>query len=174
MLRKSSSLFFCSSILGSIEKRFLIFHFGVEELSQNSSIGSYLSPDQRAILLSGARQVGKTTLILQAIQELLDSGVPPGNILYATFDHPIYKLAGLDAVLEAWREVEPKNNHLEYLFLDEAQFVRHIGTWIKHRVDFAKTQRIIFTRSATPLLQADQESGVGRWHTIEILSTHFL
>ncbi|MCB1136497.1 MAG: AAA family ATPase, partial [Chlamydiia bacterium] len=77
-------------------------------------------PAQRAVLLSGARQVGKTTLLLQAIQSLLDCGVPAGNILYATFDHPICKLAGLDAVLEAWRELEPKGNGPEYLFLDEA------------------------------------------------------
>jgi uncharacterized protein len=130
-------------------------------------------PAQRAILLSGARQVGKTTLLLQAIQSLLDSGVPPGNILYATFDHPICKLAGLDAVLEAWRELEPKNNSPEYLFLDEAQFIKDVGTWIKHRVDFTKSQRIVFTGSATPLIHTDQESGVGRWHNIQISTLSF-
>jgi len=130
-------------------------------------------PAQRAILLSGARQVGKTTLLLQAIQKLLDSGVPAGNILYATFDHPICKLAGLDAVIEAWRELEPKQEGPEYLFLDEAQFIRDIGTWVKHQVDFFKTKRIVFTGSATPLIQEDQESGVGRWHTIGISTLSF-
>lgn len=130
-------------------------------------------PTERAILLSGPRQVGKTTLILQAIEELIVSGVPPGNILYATFDHPICKLAGLDAVLEAWRELEPKAEGAEYLFLDEAQFINHIGTWVKHQVDFFKTRRIVFTGSATPLIYADQESGVGRWHTILISTLSF-
>lgn len=130
-------------------------------------------PAKRAVLLSGSRQVGKTTLLLQAIQKLLDSGVPPGNILYATFDHPICKLAGLDAVLEAWRELEPKRDGPEYLFLDEAQFIKEIGTWIKHHVDFFKSKRIIFTGSATPLILADQESGVGRWHNIEISTLSF-
>lgn len=61
-------------------------------------------PAPRAVLLSGARQIGKTTLMLQAADALLRDGVPPANILYATFDHPILKLAGIDAVLEAWRE----------------------------------------------------------------------
>jgi uncharacterized protein len=130
-------------------------------------------PAHRAILLSGARQVGKTTLLLQAIQTLLDSGVQAGNILYATFDHPVCKLAGLDAVIEAWRELEPKNNEPEYLFLDEAQFIKDIRTWIKHRVDFSKSQRIVFTGSATPLIQAGQESGVGRWHNIQITTLSF-
>lgn len=130
-------------------------------------------PVQRAIMLSGPRQVGKTTLLLQAIQRLISSGVPPANILYATFDHPICKLAGLDAVLEAWRELEPKVNGPEYLFLDEAQFIKNIGTWVKHQVDFFKTKRIIFTGSATPLIHADQESGVGRWHSLRISTLSF-
>ncbi len=130
-------------------------------------------PAQRAIMLSGPRQVGKTTLLLQAIQKLVESGVPPANILYATFDHPICKLAGLNAVLEAWRELEPKANGPEYLFLDEAQFIKDIGTWVKHQVDFFKNKKIVFTGSATPLIRMDQESGVGRWHTIGISTLSF-
>ncbi len=130
-------------------------------------------PAQRAVMLAGPRQVGKTTLLLQAIQRLLNSGVPPANILYATFDHPICKLAGLDAVLEAWRELEPKADGPEYLFLDEAQFIKNVGTWVKHQVDFFKVKRIVFTGSATPLMHADQESGVGRWHTLRISTLSF-
>ncbi|MCX6987027.1 MAG: ATP-binding protein [Chlamydiae bacterium] len=130
-------------------------------------------PAHRAIMLSGPRQVGKTTLLIQAIQQLIDSGVPPANILYATFDHPICKLGGLNAVLQAWRELEPKADGPEYLFLDEAQFIRDIGTWVKHQVDFFKSKRIVFTGSATPLIHTDQESGVGRWHTLRISTLSF-
>lgn len=130
-------------------------------------------PAARAIFLSGARQVGKTTLLMQAIDRLLKSGVPAGNILYATFDHPLLKLAGIDAVLEAWREREPRQEGQEFIFLDEAQFIRDYGTWIKHQVDFARHRRIIFTGSAMPILQADQESGVGRWHTIRLTTLSF-
>lgn len=130
-------------------------------------------PTHRAIMLSGARQVGKTTLLMQAIDGLIKSGVPAANIIYATFDHPIVKLAGIDAALSAWREREPKREGLEYVFLDEAQFIRDWGTWVKHQVDFAKQRRVIFTGSATPLLEAEQESGVGRWHTIRLTTLSF-
>lgn len=130
-------------------------------------------PASRAVLLSGARQIGKTTLMLQAVDALLKQGVPPGNILYATFDHPILKLAGIDAVLDAWREREPRLDGNEYLFLDEAQFIRDWGTWVKHQVDFAKYRRIAFTGSAMPLIELDQESGVGRWHTIRLTTLSF-
>lgn len=133
----------------------------------------YDQPAPRAVLLSGARQIGKTTLLLQTIDTLLKQGVPAANILYATFDHPIIKLAGIDATLEAWREREPKADGLEYLFLDEAQFVRDWGTWVKHQVDFVKNRRIIFTGSSMPLITAQQESGVGRWHTISLTTLSF-
>jgi len=126
-------------------------------------------PAPRAVLLSGARQIGKTTLLLQAADALLRAGVPAANLLYATFDHPILKLAGIDA----WREREPRADGPEYLLLDEAQFIRDWGTWVKHQVDFRKDRRITFTGSAMPLVEADQESGVGRWHTIRLTTLSF-
>jgi predicted AAA+ superfamily ATPase len=130
-------------------------------------------PAPRAVLLSGARQIGKTTLLLQAADTLLRGGVPGANVLYATFDHPILKLAGIDAVIDAWREREPRADGPEYLLLDEAQFIRDWGTWVKHQVDFRKDRRIAFTGSAMPLVEADQESGVGRWHTIRLTTLSF-
>ncbi|TDM07971.1 MAG: ATPase [Ideonella sp. MAG2] len=130
-------------------------------------------PAARAVLLSGARQIGKTTLMLQVVEALLKVGVAPANILYATFDHPILKLAGIDAVLEAWREREPRAAGQEFLLLDEAQFIRDWGTWVKHQVDFRKDRRIAFTGSAMPLVEEGQESGVGRWHTIRLTTLSF-
>jgi len=47
-------------------------------------------------LLSGARQVGKTTLLLQAIEALLQEDVPASNILYATLTIPSLKCPGLN------------------------------------------------------------------------------
>jgi len=129
-------------------------------------------PTNRATLLSGARQVGKTTLLRQVIAELIKKGVSPSDILYVTFDHPIINLAGIDNVLNAWREREPKTGSTEYVFLDEAQFIKDWGTWIKHQVDFNKNRRIVFTGSAMPLV-GKQESGVGRWHSIRLTTLSF-
>jgi predicted AAA+ superfamily ATPase len=133
----------------------------------------YSPPAPRAILLSGARQVGKTTLILQIIENLLNKGVPAANILYTTFDHPLMKLAGVERVLKVWREREPKAEGPEYVFLDEAQFIPDFGVWVKHQADFNKNRRIIFTGSCMPLYKSNQESGVGRWHTIRITTLSF-
>ena len=130
-------------------------------------------PAPRALLLSGARQVGKTTLFLQVIQALIDSGVPPNKILYATFDHPLLKLLGLDGLLKLWREFEPDSDGVEYLFLDEIQTIRDWQTWLKLQVDFEKKRRIAVTGSATPLVTEGQESGVGRWHTLRLSTMSF-
>lgn len=130
-------------------------------------------PAPRALLLSGARQIGKTTLLLQAIESLLSEGVPPGQILYATFDHPLLKLAGLDGLLELWREVETAGDGPEYIFLDEIQYTKDWQTWLKHQVDFHKSRRIAVTGSATPLVVEGQESGTGRWHTVKLATLSF-
>jgi len=130
-------------------------------------------PAHRAVMLSGPRQVGKTTLLLQAIEQLIQNGVSPANILYVTFDHPLFKLAGLETILDTWRELEPKQGDIEYLFLDEAQFIRDFGTWAKHQIDFFKHRRVIFTGSAMPLAHSGEESGVGRWHTLQISTLSF-
>jgi uncharacterized protein len=85
----------------------------------------------------------------------------------------VLKLAGIDAVLKAWRVREPRIDGSEYIFLDEAQFIRDWGTWVKHQIDFNKQRRIIFTGSAMPLVEAEQESGVGRWHTMRLTTLSF-
>jgi predicted AAA+ superfamily ATPase len=130
-------------------------------------------PAHRAVLLSGARQIGKTTLLLQAIEGLIADGVPPQNILYATFDHPLIKLGGLEGIVKLWREYETATEGPEYLFIDEIQFARDWQTWLKHQVDFAKRRRIVVTGSATPLVEEGQESGVGRWHTLKLATLSF-
>jgi len=130
-------------------------------------------PVHRAVLVTGARQVGKTTLLLQAVESLLSEGAKPEQILYATFDHPLLKLVGLAGVLKVWREVQPSLGGTEFLLLDELQHVEGWGTWVKHQVDFEKNQRIALTGSAIPLSEESPESGVGRWHTIKLPTLSF-
>lgn len=130
-------------------------------------------PAPRAVLLSGARQIGKTTLFLQGIETLIASGVNQGNVLYVTFDHPLLKLAGLDVVMRLWRDTEVRIAGLEYLFIDEIQCLPQWQTWVKHQVDFQKGRRLALTGSATSLMVESQESGVGRWHTIRLATLSF-
>lgn len=71
---------------------------------------------RRSVVLCGARRTGKTTIMYQAINELLDKGIPPKKIIFISFDHPLLKLCSIDKVLEIY-----KNNICEeeeiYCFL---------------------------------------------------------
>lgn len=50
---------------------------------------------RRFAVLSGARRVGKTTIMYQMIDNLIDEGISPKNILYVSFDNPIIKLVNV-------------------------------------------------------------------------------
>ena len=84
---------------------------------------------RRFAVISGARRVGKTTVMKQMIAHLLALGVPGTNILYISFDNPIFKLSGLHAVLEAYRQVTDCSGKC-YYFLDEIQYAED---WISSR-----------------------------------------
>lgn len=145
---------------------------------QRAAFGEFMlwltdPPAPRAVMLTGARQVGKTTLLLQAATRLVQAGVPPGQILYATFDHPLLKLVGVDAVLKLWRQMKPRADGPEYLLLDEVQNTTDWAVWLKHQTDFHRSRRVAVTGSALPLVSAERESGVGRWHTIKLPTLSF-
>lgn len=130
--------------------------------------------NKRALLLTGARQVGKTTLLRQTIRQLLSTGVAPGQVLYATLDHPLLKLAGLERTLQAWDELHPPaEGQMRFVFLDEIQYMPDWQTWLKHQVDFKRSLRIAATGSANPLRNGSAESGVGRWETIPLPTLSF-
>lgn len=129
---------------------------------------------RRALLLTGARQVGKTTLMRQAIRKLLREGLAPASVMYATLDHPLLKLAGLDRTVQAWNELHAvQPDRPRYLFIDEIQYAPDWQTWIKHQVDFNPRLRIAATGSANPLRDGAAESGVGRWETIPLPTLSF-
>lgn len=132
-------------------------------------------PSPRAVLISGARQVGKTTLLRQIVHDLVtQERVDPAQIFYATFDHPLLKVIGLAGVLKVWEELHAKDaNGRVFLLLDEIQNTSNWQTWVKHQVDFNKNRRIAVTGSAMPIGAENPESGVGRWHTIKLPTLSF-
>jgi len=51
---------------------------------------------RRSVILSGARRVGKTTILYQLIEEMLNNGIPAKHILYVSFDHPILRFCSVE------------------------------------------------------------------------------
>lgn len=141
------------------------------------SVLSYLgeAPQKRAALLVGPRQVGKTTLLLQLADHLLDQGWPAGNLTFFDFsdDRLITPTSPRDIVA-----AEPPSLRHDYprlFLLDEIQEAEHWQRWLKGAVDESHrqspTSRSIFIvtgSSAGALKDGDVESGQGRWNEILI------
>lgn len=128
----------------------------------------------RAIVLSGPRRVGKTTLIYQLAARAVANGTSPLNIVYLTLEHPILKLMPIDEILELYeRDIAPPTGK-RLVLLDELQYVERPTAWLKLIVDSHPSWNIVATGSASIVFRnKDKESGVGRWLTIPVPTLSF-
>lgn len=132
-----------------------------------------------AVVLRGARQVGKTTLQEQAIEHLLgERQVEPKRILRIQFDE-IPSLRGLKEPILAivrWYENRILASTLNqaahagqsaYLFLDEVQNLPNWAPQLKALVDH-HTVRVVVTGSSALRIEAGRDSLAGRITTLEL------
>lgn len=124
---------------------------------------------RRAILLSGPRRVGKTTVLQQIAIELVEEGKDPLSILYLSLDHPLLKLLPIREILALYHESLYPEGRPTMLLLDEVQYSKEWETEIKLLVDHQPQYRILATGSASVIHRERlAESGVGRWITVPI------
>jgi hypothetical protein len=74
--------------------------FSFRRSLQTSLLQQLTRRDRRAAVLIGPRQVGKTTLLFQIADDLMDgtadrAAVPPSNITYFDFSDPLLPAAGI-------------------------------------------------------------------------------
>mgnify|MGYP002568415351 FL=1 len=128
---------------------------------------------RRFAVLSGARRVGKTTIMYQMMNSLIDEGVNPKNILYVSFDNPIVKLVNVETVLSIYESLYPIEG-TRYIFFDEIQYTEHWELWMKVIYDSRKNIRLTATGSASPILEkGSTDSGTGRWSILKIPTMSF-
>lgn len=128
---------------------------------------------RRFVVLSGARRVGKTTIMYQMIDHLIDEGVSVKNILYVSFDNPIIKLMDVESILSIYEAMYPIEG-TRYVFLDEIQYTENWELWMKVIYDSRKDIRLAATGSASPVLEKGAaDSGTGRWSILKIPTMSF-
>lgn len=101
--------------------------------------------------------MGKTTIMYQMIDNLIDEGVSPKNILYVSFDNPIVKLVNVETVLSIYESLYPIEG-TKYIFLDEIQYTDNWELWMKVIYDSRKDIRLTATGSASPILEKVQRT----------------
>jgi predicted AAA+ superfamily ATPase len=119
--------------------------------------------DRQIILLTGLRRVGKTVLMFQLIDTLLEKGIDKKNILYFSFDEGKYELK---EVIETYRDKILKQefgNEKIYIFLDEVQKAENWTNQIKIFYDLFPGLKFFLSGSAGLVLQKKtRESLAGR------------
>ena len=105
---------------------------------------------RRFAVLSGMRRVGKTTILYQIIDYLIEE-----NVL---------------SIYEAMYPIEGTR----YILFDEIQYTENWELWMKVIYDSRKDIRMIATGSASPILEkGSADSGTGRWSILKIPTMSF-
>src|SRR5690606_27689885 len=120
---------------------------------------------RRAIIVVGPRRVGKTVMMHQAIEELMNQGVSAQKICYIGIDNPVYINLSLEDLLN--QAIEASGGQQAdgcFVFFDEIQYLKDWERHLKILVDSYPNTRFIVTGSAAAALQAKStESGAGRF-----------
>jgi uncharacterized protein len=119
----------------------------------------------RALILMGPRRVGKTVMLHQAVQQLIDSGNDPQSICYVDLQSAIYAGVPLEALLKLARMANGKDDDSEFCMIyDEIQYLRDWEAQLKNSVDtFANVKFIASGSAAAALRLKSAESGAGRF-----------
>jgi predicted AAA+ superfamily ATPase len=107
-------------------------------------------------VLTGIRRSGKSTIFKLMINDLMDAGVNPKEILLLNMDEPFFtslwsNAAALYQVIEAAEKLT--NVKVKYLFLDEIQQVKDWELFAKGAYDTQVFNKIYITGSNSDLLQ---------------------
>ena len=130
------------------------------------------------VLLRGPRQVGKTTLQLQVIDQLLRDGVVPQRILRLQFDElaPLRVMPTPVLQIAYWFAEQVRRESLTlaasrgepvFVFLDEAQNLPDWAPQLKNLVDVSGVRGLV-TGSSALRIEAGRDSLAGRVSTIEM------
>jgi uncharacterized protein len=122
---------------------------------------------RRAVLLSGPRRVGKTTILKQLAEAALQAEKEPLSVCYLSLDHPVLSKLPLLDLLELYHEnIRPEGRPV-LLLLDEVQYSEEWDLHLKQLIDHRPEYRIAATGSASIQHRRKlSESGVGRWVTV--------
>lgn len=123
-----------------------------------------MQPIQRAIVLLGARRVGKTTMLRQLVGELVHSEAV-GPVMYASIDSPPYSGMPLEKFLDLFAtECAHDSAGPRLAIFDEIQYLHNWERHLKDLVDrFPSTKFIVSGSAGAALRRKSEESGAGRF-----------
>lgn len=130
---------------------------------------------RRAVILSGARRVGKTFLLHQLAQDAIEHGTSPKKILYVTFEDLTLTQASLNEILSLYEKNVEAIDEKTLVLLDEIHYTSEWSRALMTAIREYPRTRIVATGSAAVLLRdtKQHESGVGRWTSVHVPTLSF-
>lgn len=111
--------------------------------------------EENIVLLTGARQTGKTSLLYLLIRYLWNNRIPPSQIVYFDLEniHDLSQLSGLTDFNEFWQILRDKGINREkrvFVFVDEIQHLPNPSSFLKYLHDHHKPNlKFIVTGSSS-------------------------
>lgn len=120
---------------------------------------------RRALVLIGPRRVGKTVMLRQFVQALLDQGTRGIDILFLSLDTPLYSGRSLESLVQLFMDLHGhRDGSRLWIIFDEIQYLKDWSIHLKSLVDSYPLIRFIASGSAAAALKMKSiESGAGRF-----------
>jgi len=138
-----------------------------------------LMEDERILGIIGPRRTGKTTILYQLIDALLED-VDPKRVMFFSADDPAllpYKDNLFEDIIKVYYEdilVESRRGEKVYIFIDEIHFLNGWELWLKKYFDMKYNIKFIISSSSVMhISKRSQESLVGRIFEVLLLPLSF-
>lgn len=121
----------------------------------------------------GLRRTGKTTILFQLIDSLLQKDVKSRDILYFSFDETV---EGIKDVIDTYRDIQNKDlrKGRTYLFLDEVQKLKGWENQIKQAYDLYPKLKLVISGSESLFVgRLSKETLAGRIHEFHLPTLSF-
>ncbi|MBI3050830.1 ATP-binding protein [Candidatus Woesearchaeota archaeon] len=128
---------------------------------------------RQAIVICGLRRVGKSTLMYQLIQHLIENGSKPANIVYFSFDK---KIGEIKEVLDAYSGITEKDYEKEriFVFLDEVYKLKDWHGKLKLLYDALPDVKFVLSGSASLKIEKEARRDLtGRAFYVEVKPLSF-
>ena len=131
--------------------------------------------ERQTLIITGLRRIGKTTLLYQVIEKLLES-VDPSRVLYFSFEE---SSASPKEVLDFYERKVLKKPFEEvdkaFIFFDEVQYAKNWASIIKQFYDLYPNLKFFLSGSSSLLISKEaREKLAGRFFFLKLKPLSFL
>ena len=124
-------------------------------------------------VITGVRRSGKSTLMFQIVNYLMNHGISPEQILFVNLEDKKLINDSLDDIYKSYRE-DINLDKKAYIFLDEVHRKEGWESWIRKKYDLKGNEKFIVSGSCSYLLKKEYSTLLtGRNITFEVFPLSF-